>query len=344
MSLPQIKLDDRHFQELVSEARMRIAQSCPEWTEHNVSDPGITLIELFAWMTDMLIYRVNRVPDKLHVALLELLGIELHGPTAARTNVRFRLAAPPDQPVEIPAGTTEVATLRTASDESIVFQVATDFSIPPLKPAAYVVERGGQYKTIAVADGAARPQGPDRFPFATPPQIDDALYLGFDETIWRACWSESTSTARWRAARASIPRIRRCAGRSARQTAAGPRRMCSPTAPAASTTAPATIELQCPAESGGRGDRRQAPALAALPDRGRDSCRRTPARPTRIRPRSTRSRRRRSALGRRRARRARGRRDSRRQRRHAWPGVPAALLPGAATGRRRVARGPGARR
>ena len=105
MSLPQIKLDDRHFQELVSEARLRIAQSCPEWTEHNVSDPGITLIELFAWMTDMLIYRVNRVPDKLHVALLELLGIELHGPTAARTNVRFRLAAPPDQSVEIPAGT-----------------------------------------------------------------------------------------------------------------------------------------------------------------------------------------------------------------------------------------------
>ena len=55
----------------------------PEWTEHNVSDPGITLIELFAWMTDMLIYRLNRVPDKLHVALLELLGDPAPGPTAA---------------------------------------------------------------------------------------------------------------------------------------------------------------------------------------------------------------------------------------------------------------------
>ncbi len=183
MSLPQIKLDDRRFQELVSEARLRIAQSCPEWTEHNVSDPGITLIELFAWLADMLIYRVNRVPDKLHVALLELLGIELHGPTAARTQVRFRLAAPAEQPVEIPAGTTEVATLRTASDESIVFQVGADFSIPPLRPSAYVVERGGQYKSIAVADGAARPQGPDRFPFATPPQVNDALYLGFEEDL-----------------------------------------------------------------------------------------------------------------------------------------------------------------
>ena len=51
MRLPEIKLDDRRFQDLVSEARTRIARACPEWTEHNVSDPGITLIELFAWMT-----------------------------------------------------------------------------------------------------------------------------------------------------------------------------------------------------------------------------------------------------------------------------------------------------
>ena len=43
MRLPEIQLDDRRFQDLVSEARTRIARSCPEWTEHNVSDPGITL-------------------------------------------------------------------------------------------------------------------------------------------------------------------------------------------------------------------------------------------------------------------------------------------------------------
>ena len=81
--LPDIQLDDRRFQDLVSEARLRITRSCPEWTEHNVSDPGITLIELFAWMTEMTIYRLNRVPDKLHVTLLELLGIQLDGPSAA---------------------------------------------------------------------------------------------------------------------------------------------------------------------------------------------------------------------------------------------------------------------
>jgi predicted phage baseplate assembly protein len=183
MSLPPVHLDDRRFQDLVNEARVRIAQSCPEWTEHNVSDPGITLIELFAWMTDMLTYRLNRVPDKLHVALLELLGIQLHGPTAARTDVRFRLASVPATPVVIPAGSTEVGTVRTATEESVVFGVAEDFTIPAVKPAAYVVQRGGLYQPITVADGCARPQGPDRLPFASPPGVGDALYLGFEEDI-----------------------------------------------------------------------------------------------------------------------------------------------------------------
>ena len=109
MRLPEIELDDRRFQDLVYEARRRISRSCPEWTEHNVSDPGITLIELFAWMTEMTIYRLNRVPDKLHVKLLELLGIRLDGPTAARTDIRFRLSAQRDEivaldPIEVVFG------------------------------------------------------------------------------------------------------------------------------------------------------------------------------------------------------------------------------------------------
>ena len=101
MRLPEIELDDRRFQDLVSEARTRISRACPEWTEHNVSDPGITLIELFAWMTEMTIYRLNRVPDKLHVALLDLLGIRLDGPSAATTSLRFRLADAPTEPILI---------------------------------------------------------------------------------------------------------------------------------------------------------------------------------------------------------------------------------------------------
>jgi predicted phage baseplate assembly protein len=185
MALSQIVLDDRNFQELVNEARLRITRTCPEWTEHNVSDPGITLIELFAWMTEMLIYRVNRIPDKLHVALLELLGIGLEPPSAATAELRFRLAAPPQEPIAIPAGETEVGTLRTASEESIVYQTTEEIRIPAVAPSAYVVERGGTARSVKVARGVARPTGPEQAAFGKPPAVGDALYLGFDEPLAR---------------------------------------------------------------------------------------------------------------------------------------------------------------
>ena len=48
------QLDDRRFQDIVDETKKRIPHYCKEWTDHNVSDPGVTLIELFAWMTDII--------------------------------------------------------------------------------------------------------------------------------------------------------------------------------------------------------------------------------------------------------------------------------------------------
>ena len=92
--LTDIALDDLRFQELVSEARTRIARHSPEWTEHNVSDPGITLIELFAWFTDILLYRINRIPERLHLALLELVGVTPAPPRPAHASVRFMLERP----------------------------------------------------------------------------------------------------------------------------------------------------------------------------------------------------------------------------------------------------------
>jgi predicted phage baseplate assembly protein len=185
MRLPEIQLDDRRFQDLVSEARRRIARACPEWSEHNVSDPGITLIELFAWMTEMTIYRLNRVPDKLHVQLLQLLGIRLDGPSAAQTDLRFRLSAPPSSPIRIAALRTEVQTQRMPGEDPVVFQVDDDFVVPAMRPAALVLYRGRDYRSVALADGVAHPQGGDQLAFGNPPQVGDAMYLGFEEPLSR---------------------------------------------------------------------------------------------------------------------------------------------------------------
>ena len=95
MALPTPNLDDLQFQrDLVDEARLRIIRYCPEWTEYNVSDPGITLIELFAWMTELMVYRLNKVPEKNYVKFLDLIGVSLMPAASARAELTFRLAAP----------------------------------------------------------------------------------------------------------------------------------------------------------------------------------------------------------------------------------------------------------
>ena len=136
MSLPAPDLDDRRFQDIVDEAKRRINRLCPEWTDHNVSDPGVALIELFAWMTEMTLYRLNQVPDRLYVKFLELVGIELASASPARTDLLFTLAAPPEQPIRVPAGT-QVGTERGHGEDQIVFMTDTDLLLvrPELRPA-----------------------------------------------------------------------------------------------------------------------------------------------------------------------------------------------------------------
>ena len=181
MTLPELSLDDRTFQELVSEARLKVMEACEftGWTEHNLSDPGITLIELFAWMTEMTIYRLNRVPEKIHLALLDLLGLGLDPPEAASVDMWFRLKQAATEDIRIPAFDTEVATPRTAEAGPVIFQIQEDFTIHALQPVAYVVEHGGKLESVSVAaDGVAKPSGSTQQPFGT--LTDRALYLGFD--------------------------------------------------------------------------------------------------------------------------------------------------------------------
>src|SRR6476619_5910056 len=135
MTLPVPNLDDRRFQDLVDDAKRLVQQRCPECSDHNVSDPGVTLIELFAWMTDQVVYRLNRVPDRNYVKFLELIGVSLYPPTAARSPMTFWLSAPQPDVVTI-AAATQVATVRTDTDEAIAFTTIEDLPIIPSALAA----------------------------------------------------------------------------------------------------------------------------------------------------------------------------------------------------------------
>jgi hypothetical protein len=179
------KLDDRQFQDLVDEAKKRIPHYCQEWTDHNVSDPGVTLIELFAWMTDVLLYRLNQVPDLHYIKFLEMLGIKLRAPAPARAPVTFWLSAPQAVEVVIPAQT-EVASTQTETEPSIIFSTTEDLKISPpqLKAVLSRVEGGGDQKTYREYNLHRLSAGFEGLEvFSSSPRVNDALYFGFENDL-----------------------------------------------------------------------------------------------------------------------------------------------------------------
>src|SRR6476661_7624439 len=126
MSLPVPNLDDRKFQDIVDEAKRKIPTLCPEWTNHNVSDPGVALIELFAWMSEMIIFRLNQTPDKLYTQFLNLLGVRPFPSQPATVDLTFWLSAPTNHVVNVPAGT-QASTAAVGQSE--VFATTTDLRI-----------------------------------------------------------------------------------------------------------------------------------------------------------------------------------------------------------------------
>ncbi|AXE75857.1 putative baseplate assembly protein [Streptomyces atratus] len=181
MALPAPNLDDRRFQQLVDEAKRYVQQRSPEWTDHNVSDPGVTLIETFAYMVDQLLYRLNRVPDKNYSAFLDLLGVTLFPPSVARAEVDFWLSAPQPETVRLPAGT-EVATSRGEAEEAVVFSTSDDLPIVPSSLARLVTAPVSGDQTDRTAPLGA---GKDIPCFQPRPEPGDALLFGLPTAVPR---------------------------------------------------------------------------------------------------------------------------------------------------------------
>jgi len=130
MPLQPPNLDDRDFEQLVEEARRRITTSCPTWTDLSPSDPGIVLLELFAHLTETMIYRLNRLPEKAFIEFLRLIGVHTHPPAAASVTLRFSRSQASDRPIEIPRGTRATIKRAEGSGEPPVFTTARTVTIP----------------------------------------------------------------------------------------------------------------------------------------------------------------------------------------------------------------------
>jgi predicted phage baseplate assembly protein len=180
LSLEAPNLDDRRFQDIVDETKLLIPKYCPEWTNHNLSDPGVALIELFAWMSEMLMYRMNQVPDRFYTKFLELMGIAPFPPTAAQADLTFWLSTVLDHTVTVKAGTQVGA--PSVLGRPVVFETVEDLEIAPPKLIAAKTGRGGTgTDTLVDAWDDLRFPGASMRCFTSEPRPvpGDAFYLGF---------------------------------------------------------------------------------------------------------------------------------------------------------------------
>lgn len=142
-------LDDRTWREIVEQTRSLIPRYAPEWTDHNPSDLGIALIELFASIVESMIYRLNRVPEKNYVEFLNLLGITRDPATPASTFLTYKLA-PNSSSVVVPKGH-QVSTPQTEIEEGIVFETDRELTVLPINLDTALSINQSQYENVTSA-------------------------------------------------------------------------------------------------------------------------------------------------------------------------------------------------
>lgn len=178
MPLPMPALDTRRWTDLVDEARALIPLAAPEWTDHNVHDPGITLIELFSWLAEQDIYRINRVPDRHRRKFLALFGFAPEPPVPARAPITFvpTAAAPVrDLPVGLTVATGDGAT-------TLAFRTLAPLTAMPVRLAAIQVFDGTRFadRTELHSEGAPFPMLGDDPGVALASGSPPAFYVGLD--------------------------------------------------------------------------------------------------------------------------------------------------------------------
>jgi hypothetical protein len=167
--LPIPNLDDRMFEQMVMEARKSIPKLFPEWTDENEHDPGITLLELMSWMTEMQQYYLNRVTERSERKFLKLLGIRPRDAVSAVCDVTFTGAA---QQLVLPRGTPLSAMdLRFETQGTVqLVPAALEKVLVRTETAAADYTSNNQAKIAYYAFGADARKGAH-------------LYLGFDQAL-----------------------------------------------------------------------------------------------------------------------------------------------------------------
>ncbi|MBV9270716.1 MAG: putative baseplate assembly protein [Candidatus Eremiobacteraeota bacterium] len=172
-------LDSRTYDDLVAEAKQRIPRYLPEWTDLNESDPGIALVELFAWMTEATLYQLNQAPNALRLKMLQLLGYSTRPAQPAKTQLQFTLSSGVDS-IVVPSGTRVGASGATNADGSpVIFE--TDEAVVAIGPVlqAVLANKANSWVPFFADPSKPKPAFLEPFPLAVGTAETDALYLCF---------------------------------------------------------------------------------------------------------------------------------------------------------------------
>jgi predicted phage baseplate assembly protein len=200
-------LDDRSFDDLVAEVIARIPAHTPEWTNASAGDPGRTLIELFCWLTDTLLYRVNLIPERQRLAFLQLLGEQMNPATPATGLITIGFE---DKQIASP----QIIQRRALVTGPANFETRSEMTVLPISGEAYYKRKltdDEQGAITTLLPGLAQVYGitGQPVPYATTPVfvagVPDPkgfdITSSIDQTLWIALLAPKELVA---AVRASI--------------------------------------------------------------------------------------------------------------------------------------------
>jgi Baseplate J-like protein len=132
MTIPNPSLDNKPFHEIVEEARKKIQAYSKLWTDHNASDPGITFIELFAWLAETQIYSLNKIPERHYLKFLKLLDVKPRLKPAMPSKLYLTFNGAGDNVIELPKGT-QIRPIDIDGRGDLAFDIDEQILVVPLQ-------------------------------------------------------------------------------------------------------------------------------------------------------------------------------------------------------------------
>jgi hypothetical protein len=169
MALPLPNLDDKSFLRIVEEARTLIPSTAPEWTDHNIHDPGITFIDLFAWLAEIEHYRLNNTSAFGSAQFFSLIGLTPLGQQPAEVTIALASAAADFLPAN--------SRVSAIGHELVPFESTRDVFLTTAALKKVITFAGEReiVQTRAQVDEVAHYEA-----FGLSPAVDDSLELGFE--------------------------------------------------------------------------------------------------------------------------------------------------------------------